>query len=292
MKIRFKKEIPAAVRTLGLLVLLCLAGAAYIVGADTVPQGPAGGSSTSQVASRFCNPPTIASVENGASDSATVSPGSVAIILWCDNAIQLPATPVTSVLVNGLPSYLYPSLATPVTSVLANGLLSYLQVRVQIPVEVNPGNANVQLKQNTQVLAQTEINLSTFAPGIFTADGSGQGLAIAEHSNGKLITAACPAIPGEAITLYAEGLGPTTPPVATGALPPGLNNTNTVPTLTVGGLQSSVLIAYLSTTLVGVDNIEFVVPAVGSGQQPVQINIGGESSNTAQLPVGSKSCGS
>jgi uncharacterized protein (TIGR03437 family) len=283
-------------RTLMLLVLLCLACAAYIVGFDNVPReqpAPASDNSAASQQPGYCNPPTIAAVEDGASDSSTLSPGSIAVIFWCENTVPLPATPVTSVLVNGSPSYLFPAPATPVTSALANSQPSFLQVRVQIPVSAKPGDATVQLKRKTQVLAQTEIDLSKFAPGIFTVDESGHGLALADHSNGSLITAACPATAGEVVTIYAEGLGPTTPAVATGALPPQgkLATTNTAPVVTVGSNEAQyVIFAGLSPTLIGVYQINFVVPDGGSGQLPLQLQIGPKSSNKAQLPVGKNSC--
>jgi uncharacterized protein (TIGR03437 family) len=278
-------------RTLGLLALLCLASAVYIAGFDNVPKGHANSNSASQ-ATGYCDPSAIAGVVNGASDSTTLSPGSIAVIFWCDSTVPLPATPVTSVLVNSWPSYLYPPAATPVTSAVANSPSAYLQLSVQIPVEVSPGSKNLQLKRNNQVVAQTEINLSKFAPGIFTVKGSELSLAIAEHSDGKFVTAACPASPGEAVTIFAEGLGPTTPAVATGALPPGgqLTTTNTLPALTVSGNDANVLFAGLSPDFIGVYQLIFVVPDGSSGQVPLQIQIGQGSSNTAQLPVGPNSC--
>lgn len=279
-------------RTLALLTLLCLGAAAYIVGFDKVPQASSGVKGASQAAAGYCNPPEIAGTINAASDSTTVSPGSVAVIFWCDNSVSLPASPITSVLVNGAPSYLYPPPATPVTSMLANSQSSYLQLLVQLPVQASAGTKLIQLKRNTQVVAESGIDLSAFAPGIFTVNKLGTGLAVAEHSNGSAVTAACPANPGEAVTIYAEGLGPTTPPVATGELPPfgQLTSTNTLPAVTVGASDASVLFAILSFNVVGVYQVNFVVPAVGAGQMPLQIQIGQQSSNTAQLPVGPNSC--
>jgi uncharacterized protein (TIGR03437 family) len=257
-----------------LTVLLCLACAAGLAGdaAKVAVQQPG-----------YCNPPAIAAVTDGASDSTILSPGSIAVIFWCDDTVPPPTTPVTSVLVHGLPSYVYPNQA-------ANNSTSYLQLTVQIPVGIEPGKANIQLKRGTKVLAHAPIDLSAFAPGIFTVNGSGSGLALAEHSNGNSVTTACPATPGEEVVVYAEGLGPTTPPVATGDLPAGLATTNTVPILTVGANKADIVFSGLAPTLVGVYQINFVVPASGSGQKPLQIKIGQKSSNKVQLPVGPNSC--
>lgn len=272
-------------RTLGLLVLICLAGATYIVGFDNVPQGqPTAGNIDASQSSGVCPAPTILAVVNGASESSTISPGSVALIFWCEKTPP-PASPILSVLVNGFPSYLYP--ASPIASSVVQSASSSLQVRVQFPEQVSPGIASLQLKLKTQEVARTKINLSQFAPGIFTVNGSGTGMAVAEHLNGKLVTAACPAAAGETVALFAEGLGPTTPQVATGELPVGSAHTNTVPTMTLGATAPNVLFADLSASLVGVYEVHFVVPgSAATGQHPVQIHLGAESSNTANFPVG------
>jgi len=238
----------------------------------------------------YCNPPAIAAVTDGASDSTTLAPGSIAVIFWCDNTVPPPTTPVTSVLVHGLRSYVYPNQATPASPTPANNASSYLQLTVQIPVGIEPGKANIQLKRGTKVLAHAPIDLSAFAPGIFTLNESGSGLVLAEHFDGSVVSAACPAPPGEEVTIYAEGLGPTTPLVATGDLPSGLATTNTVPVLTVGANEAQIMFSGLSPTLVAVYQINFVVPASGSGQKPLQIKIGQKSSDKVQLPVGPNGC--
>src|SRR5579863_7450701 len=176
-------------RIWGLIVLLCLTCGACIAaeGGEVASQQPG-----------YCNPPAIAAVVDGASDSTTLSPGSIAVIFWCDDTIPPPTTPVTSVLVHGQPSYVYPSQAAP-AGPTANNAPSYLQQTVQIPVGIRSGHTNIQLKRGTQVLAHLPLDLSVFAPGIFTVDQSGSGLVLAEHSGGSFVTAACPATPGEEV---------------------------------------------------------------------------------------------
>ncbi len=281
-------------RTSAVLVLLCLACTAYIVGFDSVPKPPQSTAADYSAPPQpgYCDPPAIAAVEDGASYSSTLSPGSIAVILWCDNTVPLPTTPVTSVLVNGLPGYVYP-LPT-VTSAVSNTQPSYLQTTIQLPVGARTGDVNVQLKRESTVLAQKKIDLSKFAPGIFTLNDSGHGLALAEHDYGNYVTAACPAAPGETVTIYTEGLGPTTPAVATGDLPPEgkLATTNTAPMVMIGGKEAQyVPFAGLSPTLIGTYLINFVVPQdSATGQLPLQIQIGPKSSNKVQLPVGPNSC--
>jgi uncharacterized protein (TIGR03437 family) len=281
-----------SMRIWGLTVLLCVVCVACIAGFEGVPQRTqgSGGAKGAPQQPGYCNPPAIAAVTQGASDSTTLSPGSIAVVFWCEDTVPPPTTPVTSVLVRGLPSYIYPNQATPATSTPASNSASYLQLTVQIPVGINLGNANIQLKHGTKVVAHAPIDLSAFAPGIFTINGSGSGVALAEHPNGHSVSTACPATPGEEVAIYAEGLGPTTPLVAAGDLPTGLATTNAVPILTVGANEADIVFSGLSPSLVGVYQINFIVPASGSGQKPLQIRIGQKSSNKVQLPVGPNSC--
>ena len=80
---------------------------------------------------------------DGASNSTALSPGSIAVIFWCDNTVPVPTTPVTSVLVlvHGEPSYVYPNQATP-----ASSSPSYLQLTVQLPVGIEPGKGEYSVE--------------------------------------------------------------------------------------------------------------------------------------------------
>ncbi len=180
-------------RIWGLIGLSCLACVAGVAGFDAVPQrsqGPGGPKAGAQPAG-YCNPPAIAAVV----DAAPAIPrpfhqASIAVIFWCDNTVPPPTSPVTSVLVHGQPSYVYPNQATS-----ASNSPSYLQLTVQLPVGITPGNANIQLKRGTKVLAHAPIDLAAFAPGIFTLNESGSGLALTRNiPTEAFITAACPAL--------------------------------------------------------------------------------------------------
>jgi uncharacterized protein (TIGR03437 family) len=58
----------------------------------------------------------------------------------------------------------------------------------------------------------------------------------------------------------------------------------------VGANEAQIMFSGLSPSLIGVYQINFVVPASGSGQKPLQIKIGQKLSNNVQLPVGPNSC--
>jgi uncharacterized protein (TIGR03437 family) len=59
--------------------------------------------------------------------------------------------------------------------------------------------------------APVTLSLGPAAPGIFTADGSGQGQAAALNQDNSFNGPSNPAPPGSIVTFYATGVGPTSP---------------------------------------------------------------------------------
>ncbi len=83
---------------------------------------------------------------------------------------------------------------------------------------------------------------------------------------------------GEAIQVYASGLGPTNPIVTAGAAapsnPPAV--TTTLPVVTIGGRTARVLISGLAPGLAGVYQVNVVVPdGLRPGDAYVSIQAGG-----------------
>jgi uncharacterized protein (TIGR03437 family) len=103
------------------------------------------------------------------------------------------------------------------TSVLVNGkaaplfYTSYGQIAFQIPVEAPVGTALVQVKRDDGSASnQVSVTVGTRAPRLLVTVNQDFSINDANH----------PAHIGDAITIYAIGLGPTNPAVATGALAP------------------------------------------------------------------------
>lgn len=149
-----------------------------------------------------------------------------------------------------------------------------------------------ELRRGNVTLASTSIPMEDFAPGIFTLNGTPTGPAIVWDSTLNYILGTNPAHPGEAVTVFCEGLGPTNPFVATGSVPTGLAVTLTTPQIYVGSQLAVVIVSKLATgsatpSAAGVYEVTFVVPPLRSEtvDQPIYISIGGKTSNTAILPV-------
>jgi uncharacterized protein (TIGR03437 family) len=125
--------------------------------------------------------------------------------------------------------------------------------------------------------APLTVALSPAAPGIFTADGSGQGQAAALNQDNSFNGPSNPAPPGSILTFYATGVGPTSPCVD------GATYQSNFPTLTlpvvvgVGPSGAHVDYAGQAPDLVsGVAQFNIVIPSDATpGVVPLTLVVGG-----------------
>ncbi len=215
--------------------------------------------------------PTVSSVVNLASGTNLLAPGTLAAIFGSNLALQQPSTVPLSVLVNGLLGAIV--MSTPD------------QLVAQLPVEARAGPAVLQFTRLGFGSAPFPIILETHAPGIFTSAGN---LGSVLRLDGRMVTLASPAQPGEGLSVAATGLGPTNPGVSTGVSGPAnpRSVTLTMPLVTVGGQRASVQEAFLEPGAVGRYRVLFSVPGnLSGGNHPLWLEIGGKISNTVILPV-------
>jgi uncharacterized protein (TIGR03437 family) len=212
--------------------------------------------------------PTITSVFNGFSYTASFSPGALASIAGTNLVVGTTAPTVT---LGSVPCY-----------VLAGGIPT--QVNIQLPVNANPGPATLMVTIGGQS-ASTSITLTQYSPGL---DQQSAGLGVFVDSiTQKVITAAAPATPSELLTIYATGLGPTNPAVATGVNPTGQTPTVATVTATLG--STPVTVSFAGLAYVGTYQINLVVPKTATGcATNFVITVGGAngaSSPAVTLPV-------
>jgi uncharacterized protein (TIGR03437 family) len=224
---------------------------------------------------------------NDASYVSPVAAGSIAAVFGNNLSIgtagsQLP-TPLPTVLAQS--SFTLGGLAAPMF------FASPGQVNIQIPWEL-AGQAQVTIRGSVggvQSNAQT-VSLAAFSPGIFTLDASGKGQgAILVASTSQLANSATPAPRGSWIAIFCTGLGPVTNQPASGSVAPTtpLARTLTNPSVSIGGADASLNYAGLAPGLVGLYQVNALVPSatpVGSAV-PVVITIGGVVSNTVTIAV-------
>jgi len=243
-----------------------------------------------------CNATQILSVDNFAAGGPANSLGGIARISWCDFEFPAPTTQLTSVLVHGRPAFItlqQTEPTSPVTSVILHGYPSYVprQIVVQLPnLMATTDSASLELLRGAQTVASTSVQIQEFAPGIFTMDGTPNGPAVAWSSPMNYIVQGNPARPGQVVTLFCEGLGPTFPFVPAGSVPSGMAISTTFPQIYVGNQLAPVILSRLSSSsgtpsAAGVYEVSFVVPALSSGNQPIYLTIGGQTSNAATLAV-------
>ncbi|HUQ91173.1 MAG TPA: CHRD domain-containing protein [Bryobacteraceae bacterium] len=159
------------------------------------------------------------------------------------------------------------------------------RVDVQVPYEVQPGTQPVIVKNAVGSSNTLTVNVRAFAPAIWLS-GPNRGL-IGRVTDFTLITAGNAAQVGDVLAIFATGVGQTTPALQTGkAVPEGLFSTASAVTATLGGRPLPVLAATAYPGLPGTHVVVVVVPpGTASGDQALDISIGGQTSNRVNLPV-------
>ena len=224
----------------------------------------------------------------GAVIASGVAPSVQNVILPSSVIGPLPTTlNNTQVLVNGT--------AAPIAG-LGIGLTGQQQITFQVPCETTPGSSvpfTVNVGAGT---ASISIPVQTAAPGVFTTLLSDNSLhAVAIRPDGSFATIQNPARRGETVVAFVTGLGPSSPAVPTGALPPpGINaipQYQVVAGMAGGGVP--LISTILSPDRVGVWMLTFQIPAsVSTGNSvPFSVSViptGASSpisSGTTSIPV-------
>lgn len=258
-------------------------------------ENPAPGGSSAPTGVSVTNVPTIFGVFSAASyASAAFSPGELVTMFGSNIG---PAIPATMSVVQG---YVTSSLGNVTVTIDGqNAPILYVspsQVTVQVPYEATIGGGTVIVTNGANPPASTTINIAPVAPGIFTADGSGEGEAAAINTGATsglvmLNSTTSPAHIGDTVSLYLTGEGNYNPSLLTGAV-----NTNTgfvipitytplpqlspLPTVTIGGVDASAGVSYAGVvpgSILGVLQINVVVPLGSSTGTavPLTVTIGG-----------------
>lgn len=165
------------------------------------------------------------------------------------------------------------------------------QINVQVPWEL-AGLPSVDMKVSVGDYSSAifRVALNDYSPAVFeyTDPGSGRLLTAALDQRFGLVTSANPVRRGEAVQIYANGIGPVDNQPVSGepASTIILSNCRTAPEVTIGGRPAQVLFCGLAPGFVGLYQINATVPAdAPTGIQPLEIRSGGVTSKTASLPV-------
>jgi uncharacterized protein (TIGR03437 family) len=173
------------------------------------------------------------------------------------------------------------------------------QVNAQVPAEL-PADRRLQVQVETDGVASAPEPLQTVTnqPGVFTLDpkyGKQQGAILVANTD-RLAMRQTPGVPSEPvgrggyISIFCTGLGATDPPVPSGQAGPSSGPPALVKlpvSVTIGAQSAAVSFAGLAPGLVGVYQVNALVPAgVTPGDEvPVVITQGGAQSNTVTIAV-------
>lgn len=228
----------------------------------------------------------------GAGDA--VAPGDIAALfgdqLFFTPGITGSGTPLsttigtTQVTVNGTPAPLF--------------YASYGQINFQVPVNISPGIAQVQVTRDGQQSNIVSLSVASRAPRLLQIGVGSYGAILNTDYSIPMPTGSFPGVNthpahiGDTLTVYAIGLGVTNPSVATGATAPSspLPALVSTPTVYFGDFVSTAatpLYAGLSPGSVGLYQVNVTIPdGVPSGNIDVRITFpDGTYSNPVQIAV-------
>lgn len=164
--------------------------------------------------------------------------------------------------------------------------VSPTQVNILTPPDPMLGPVQVQLTSSGVSSAAASVPAQALSPSFFVF-GAGPYIA-AEHADGTFLGPASlypglttPAKPGETVVLYANGFGPTSVPLVSGASTQG-GILSPLPTMQIGGVAATVTFAGL--VFPGEFQINVVVPAgLADGDQPVTAAYGGQTTQSGAV---------
>jgi uncharacterized protein (TIGR03437 family) len=239
--------------------------------------------------------PGLAVVNAASSAAGGTPPGSIFALYGSNLAegsaqatrVPLPTTLLTTtVTVNGE--------AAPLFYVSAG------QINAQMPWDIQPGIASVAVSSSPAGLAQNtaaEVAASSNTVAVTVPASAVPGIAVQYPTNQAVVvnpnqsenTPAAPAHVGDTVVAYFTGGGKVQAagPLVTGsASPNGLSPVIGTVQVTVGGNMSpSVIYAGLTPTLVGVYQVNFVIPQVAAGDRNLILTINGVASATTTISI-------
>jgi len=185
--------------------------------------------------------------------------------------------------------YVTVSFDVPSAGISVPGHLTYVsptQINVQAPWELQ-GQSSAQVKvtidySNGNVVS---LPLSDYAPAFFEVSS---GVVAALDTNYRVIGSGNPAVRGQMVQLFANGLGPVTNQPASGDPAPAspLAQTTSTPIVTIGGQPASVSFSGLAPGFAGLYQINVTVPSgLSPGTYPISVSIGGRTSKPSGVTV-------
>jgi uncharacterized protein (TIGR03437 family) len=222
---------------------------------------------------------SVETLPAGGTEPYTVKPGPLIVRVFPAAAANFPLELAPRMLISIYGSDLASSTVSIGNTPLSLDYVSATQINALLPDSAS-GLTAITVQTST---GKNTVNVyvEAAAPAIFTQDSSGTGPASAlKASDQSLVTADNPLHAGDAVELYATGLGLTTSSN-------GLDIAVQQPTVTVGGVACPVTFAGAAPNFSGLDQINCTIPSgvASSVSAPVVVTSGDRTSNTATLAI-------
>jgi uncharacterized protein (TIGR03437 family) len=255
----------------------------------TVNLSGAGTAAITVVLTVVSPPPAILKMTNAASYAdGSIAAGEIITIFGTGMGPSTPAAVSSDSITSGrLPTTLagvqvmIGGYAAPLLYVSASQISAIVPYEIAAPVFVH--NPNISVAYLTQSSIPVQETQAAIAPGIFTANSSGNGPGAILNSDASSNSPANPAARGDVVVLYLTGEGQTAPSGVSGGItpltPPYLQPL-LLPSVTISGENATVLFAAEAPGLVsGVMQVNVQVPAdIAPGNSSVIVSLGGVTS--------------
>jgi uncharacterized protein (TIGR03437 family) len=160
--------------------------------------------------------------------------------------------------------------------------ISPTQINAQVPSDIEPGWVAVEVTNNGVSTTDILTWITKYAPGVFTYTQDGITFAAAMDANGSPVLPESPAKPGEVVVMYATGLQLSNAGVLLSANHP-------IDNILVQIRGQAATVQYAGLVGPGLFQINFFVPEVAAGNQPIYITSHSTASPTGvMIPIGSK----
>ncbi|MBI2686287.1 MAG: CotH kinase family protein [Acidobacteria bacterium] len=148
-------------------------------------------------------------------------------------------------------------------------MISPEQINFQVPWETQPGMSSLTVSVNGQLSDAADVLIASAAPAIFNVS----------HTGGSLVDASSPAAPGEALTIWATGLGPVQNPIPSGEPAPSVKSTTIdTPLISLKGTPCTVAYSGLAPGWIGLYQLDFVLAgdAPAGSVAPLELTMSGQ----------------
>lgn len=204
----------------------------------------------------FLNPTVIENASSFMPFTAQVSPGELLLLFGTGLPGTSASNPFFPTTLNNV-QVLVDGVAAPIYYVLSSGLIA-----IQVPYETAVGVATIQVVSSSVKSNVVTVFVGPTQPGLFTQTADGIGYVAAQHfPSFQLVTPNNPAVAGETLVIYVDGLGTVTPTLADGTPANGsYKTTNTIQAF-IGGTAATVGFSGLVPGTISLYQLNITVPS-------------------------------